>query len=485
MSIDIIAQESKKIEILNADKTYANSITHPNYWRLVGNVSFLHNNTIMSCDSAYHYISENKMEAFGEIKINQGDSINLTGEKLTYFGSENKADILGNVVLIDKKMSLRTEQIFYNLNSNIAYYPKQGKIIDNKKIINSKKGAYNSNIHSFIFKDSVVVINEDYKILTDNMEYNSSNEITYFFGPSFIISDSKTIYCENGWYNTKTDIAQFRENAYITNQKYLLKGDSIYYNKNNQYGKAMGNVQLINKDDNTTIDGGIAEYFEAEEKVIISEKPLLKLLFENDTLFINAKQFVSEQKEVEEKIIAYNNVTFYKTDFQGKCDSLSYNFSDSIIEMFKKPIIWSDDFQITADSIQFLFHKGKVSRMFLKPNPMIISKDDTLDFNQIRGKKMTAYFKNNKMKRVEVKGNGQSIFIIKDEKTKDRIGLNFSECSNLTLYFKKNTLLEVTYKVKPNSNTIPYQKIKEENRYLKGFLWRGNEQPESKEDIFN
>ena len=485
LSINLIAQESKKIEILNADNTYANANIHPDYWRLIGNVSFLHNNAIMTCDSAYHYTSENKMEAFGDIKINQGDSITLTGKTLTYFGLENKADIIGDVVLIDKKMTLRTEQVFYNLSTNIASYPKQGNIIDNEKIINSKRGAYHSNIHSFIFTDSVVVINKDYNIITDNMHYNSSSEVTFFFGPSFIISDNKTIYCENGWYNTKTDIAQFRENAYISTENYLLKGDSLYYNKNKQYGKAFSNVQLIDTVENMTVYGGIAEYFEEKEKIIISKKPMLELLFEKDTLFMHAKKFVSQQKPGEKKILAYPKVTFFKKDFQGKCDSLSYNFTDSVVEMFNRPVLWSDEFQITADSLKFLLHKGKISRMFLKPNPMIVSQEDTLDYNQIKGKDMTAYFTNNKMRRMDVKGNGQSIFIIKDEKTEDKIGFNYSESSDLILYFNENKLKEVNYEVKPKSTTTPYKDIEEKNRYLKGFLWRGAEQPKSKEDIFN
>ena len=351
LSIKLIAQENKKIEILNADKTYANANIHPDYWRLIGNVSFLHNNTIMTCDSAYHYTTENKMEAFGDIKINQGDSIILSGKTLTYFGLENKADILGDVILIDKQMTLRTEQIFYNLSTNIASYPKQGNIIHNDKIINSKKGAYNSNIHSFIFEDSVVVTNEDYKILTDNMHYNTNNDVTYFFGPSLIISNKKTIYCENGWYNTKTNIAQFRENSYIKTKNYLLKGDSLYYNKNLQYGKALSSVQLIDTIENITVYGEIAEYFEAEEKVLISGNPMLKLIFEDDSLFMHAKQFVSNQNDDDKKILAYDKVKFFKSDFQGKCDSLSYSFKDSVVEMFNKPILWSDGFQITADSL--------------------------------------------------------------------------------------------------------------------------------------
>ena len=484
LSVNLFAQESKKIEILNADNTYANANIHPDYWRLIGNVSFKHNDAVMTCDSAYHYTSENKMEAFGKIKINQGDSITLTGETLTYFGSENKADIKGNVVLIDKHMTLNTKQVFYNLSSNVASYPQAGTIIDNEKTINSKKGAYHSNIHKFIFKDSVVVLSKDYKILTDNMHYNSNSEVTYFFGPSYIISNSKTIYCENGWYNTKTNIAQFRENSYITTDNYLLKGDSLYYNKNKQYGKAFSNVELIDTVENMTVFGGIAEYFEAKEKVIISEKPMLELLFEEDTLFMHAKQFVSQQKEGEKKILAYHKVKFFKTDFQGKCDSLSYNFTDSIVEMYNRPVLWSDDFQITADSLQFLVSKGEISRMFLKPNPMIVAQEDSLDYNQIKGKSVTAYFTNNKMRRMDVMGNGQSIFIIKDDEKEDKKGLNYTECTDLILYFKENQLKEVTYEVEPTSTTTPYQDVEEKNRYLKGFNWRGAEQPKSKEDIF-
>ena len=116
---------------------------------------------------------------------------------------------------------------------------------------------------------------------------------------------------------------------------------------------------------------------------------------------------------------------------------------------------------------------------------MIILKEDSLDYNQIKGKDMTAYFSNNLMSRIDVKGNGQSIFLIKDENTEDKIGLNYSECSDLILYFKEKKLKEVTYETKPISTTIPYKDIEEKNRYLKNFYWRGSEQPMSKEDIFN
>ena len=484
LSITLNAQKSKKIEILNADNTFANANKHPDYWRLIGDVSFKHNNAIMHCDSAYHYTTDDKMKAFGEIRINQGDSITLIGKTLTYFGNKDNADINGNVILIDKHMTLKTEQILYNLKTNVASYPTAGTIIDNEKTINSQRGAYYSNIHKFIFKDSVTVIAKDYKIFTDNMHYNSESELSYFFGPSNIVSANKNIYCENGWYNTKTDIAQFKENATITTDDYILKGDSLFYDKNKGYGIAINNVEVIDTVENITIFGGFAEYFEKEEFVEITQIPMLQILFEDDTLFMHATKFVSQQKIGNKKILAYNKVKFFKTDFQGKCDSLSYNFTDSVIEMYKRPILWSDEFQITADSLKFLVKDGKVERLFLKPNPMIIAQEDSLDYNQIKGKNMIAYFANNKMKRMNVKGNGQSIFIVIDEETKDKIGLNYTECTDLILYFKDNKLDMVNYEIKPNSITTPYEDVKEKDRYLKGFNWRDTEQPKIKEDIF-
>jgi lipopolysaccharide export system protein LptA len=484
LTVALNAQSSKKIEILNADNTFANSNQHPDYWRLISNVSFKHNDVIMHCDSAYHYINKDKMKAFGKIKITKGDSIFLTGSNMIYFGLENKANIYGGVVLIDKYITLKTEKIFYNFNTNIASYPLPGEIIDNEKTINSKKGEYNSSINNFIFKDSVKVVAKDYNILTDNMHYNSNSETTYFFGPTYIISENKTIYCENGWYNTKTNISQLRDNTNIVTQGYILRSDSLYYNMNLGYAKAIKNVELIDTVENLTVLGNIAEYYEKKKVIEMTQSPILQILFDNDTLFMNADKFISHQEFGEKKIVAFNKVKFFKTDLQGKCDSLSYSFSDSIVEMFNRPVLWSHEFQLLADSIKFLIHKGNISNMFLRSSPIIISVKDSLDFNQIKGRSMTANFTENKISRMDVKGNGQSIFIVTDEATNDKIGLNYTECSNLSLFFKKNKLEIINYEINPYSITTPYEDLNEEDRFLDGFDWRGSERFKSKEDIF-
>ena len=478
------AQSSKKIEILNADSTFANAKEHPEYWRLINNVSFKHNNAIMNCDSAYHYVTDNKMKAFGRIKITQGDSIVLTGNQLTYLAANNHVDLKGNVIFIDKHMKLLTNRLYYDLSSNTASYPDSGRIIDNQKIIYSKRGAYYSMLHKFTFEDSVQVDAKDYKILTDDMQYNSNSETTYFFGPSYIFYKNKSIYCENGWYNTKTEKAQFKENAILKTNEHSLRGDSLYYNKKIGYGKAMKNIVVHDSIENIKVFGDFAEYFESQERVEVTESPLLQMQLEGDTFFVHSNKFVSIQKEGEKMLLAYNDVKMFNSDIQGKCDSLSYSITDSLLFMYLNPILWVDEFQMTADSIIFFLKKGRIERLHMAPDPMVIAREDSLDYNQIKGKHMTAYFGKINMNRLDVEGNGQSIFVVVDEEKNKKIGLNYTECSDMTLYFKNKKLNMINYKIQPNSVTTPIKDIKEENRYLKGLNWRGDERPNKKQDIF-
>ena len=208
------------------------------------------------------------------------------------------------------------------------------------------------------------------------------------------------------------------------------------------------------------------------------------MISENDTLFLHAKKFVSNQNDTSKRIYAYNNVKFFKEDFKGKCDSLSYDFTDSILTMFTLPIIWINEFQITADSLFFILKKGDLREIHLSSSPFITFQDDSLDYNQIQGKKMTAYFNENKISKIDVYGNGQTIFFLSEDNTSKKIGLNYTECSNLSLYFNKNKLTKINYEKKPSSIIIPYHDISFEERFLEGFVWRNSEQPKVKEDIF-
>ena len=482
--INVIAQDNKEIEIINANSSLKDNNKHPDFWKLIGDVRFKHNNILMWCDSAYYYFETNKIDAFSNIKISDKENLQLTGKKLIYNGYDKEINITGNVILIDKHIKLETNNLNYKLESKTAFYPNRGKIIKDEKTILSKQGTYISDEYKFIFKDSVLIIGKDYQITTNNMNYYSNNEKANFFGPSFIISDDKTMYCEDGWYDTKNDIAQFNKNSQIITEKQQIYSDSLYYNKKNKYGNAISNVQLIDTLNNIVITGEKAEYYEDQDKVEITNKPILKLISKEDTLFMHANRFINHTIKEVKNIIAYNNIKFFRNDLQGKCDSLSYNTKDSIIHMFTNPIIWCNTNQITGDTLNLFSSKGKIKELIINSNPMIITKEDSLDYNQIKGRFMQIKFMNNKIKKVFVDGNGQSIFIARNEKN-EKIGVNYIESSSLSLNFMDNDLYEITYNITPESITKPYSKIDESKKYLDGFNWRAPERPQKKEDIFN
>ena len=384
ISINSHAQKNTRINLINSDQIISNK-KHPDYWLYKGNVSFEHDNTLMTCDSAHHYKKENKMIAFGKVIINN-KTLNIKGAQLIYNGNTKSAQINNEVILRDEHATLTTSEIIYEIEENTAFYPYKGKIIDGNIILNSKQGSYNTKSNNFYFKNDVHVQAENYTVETDTLIYNSKRKTSYFIGPSFIFSDQNTIYCENGWYNTNTDICQFQENSYIKDEHNIIKGDSLFYDRNKGYGKAIKNITMIDSINNLIINGDLAEYYEKDNKMEVQEKALLNIISEDDTLFINAQRFVNINNNKDDYILAYDKVKIYKKNVQGICDSLYYNIKDSIIQLFNKPTLWSNDIQINADSIDIMISNKKINKMHLYPNPIIISPADSIDFNQISAK---------------------------------------------------------------------------------------------------
>lgn len=455
---------------------------HAKYTKLIGNVSFQHNGSRMRCDSAYQY-KNNKMTAFGHVTINQGDTMRISGNTLYYDGDKGKADMQGNIVLQEKEMRLTTNLLQYDLNKHLAFYPEKGIIQDKENTLTSEKGSYHSKEKMFYFKGNVEVTNTDYTIRTENMHYHATKKISYFFGPTIITSSSSNIYCENGWYNSYKNTAQFQKNAKIIHKDYTLKGDSIFYDREAGYGKAIKNISLIDTVNRFFITGEMGEYFEQAKKTMVTKDALLNVLVENDTLFVHADTLQSNYIENNKIVKAFHHVKCFKSDLQAKCDSLTYFLQDSVIQLFYQPVIWSDTYQITSDSISIILRNGKLDKMYLSNNPLIISKEDELHFNQIQGKKMVGLFKNNKLKTMQVIGNGQSVFIAKEED--ETIGINTSKCTNISLNFNDNKLNGITFHTQPEALMHPIEKIEEKEKFLNGFHWRGAERPYKKIDIFD
>jgi lipopolysaccharide export system protein LptA len=309
------------------------------------------------------------------------------------------------------------------------------------------------------------------------------SQIAWFFGPTHILSKENTIYCENGWYNTKKDIAQFNQNSRLNNKGQVLTGDSLHYERNIGFGEAFKHVELFDSAENVLLKGSYGWYYEKPEHAMITGKAEMMKMSNTDTLYIHADTLRSFTDSLEKKVmLGYYHVKFYKTDLSSKCDSLRYADADSTIRLFGEPVLWSGVNQLTAEYITIFTKNRKIDRMEMISSAMIIEQQDTLRFNQIKGKKMFGYFSDGLLTHINVNGNGQTIYFPKDGN--EIIGMNKAEASNLIIYLKEKKVKRIVWLVKPSGSLVPTEKVDPRDMVLKGFKWLNEFRPLTREDIF-
>jgi len=418
MPKDVLGQNKSKIELLGAKDLKYDKSTGVDAQRLIGDVKFRHQGALMFCDSAYLYDASNSLDAFGNVKINQGDSLYLYGDKLNYNGNTRLVKVRNNVRLEDKEMTLTTHILDYNRNTEVAVFYDRGTIVstENDNTLISCEGDYVANQEFFHFRDSVVLINPKYTMETDTLDYDNATEIAYFEGPTFIFSDENTIYCENGWYDTKKDISQFNENAYLDNGKQVLRGDSIWYSRNEGLGRAYKNVSILDTTDQYMIKGHKGAYFENEQRTMVTEEAELIQFDQKDSLFLHADTLLAiDDLERGNLVYAYRGVRFYRKDIQGVADSIFFAKADSTIYMYYDPVLWSDKLQITGDTMEIINKATGIDRLLVYQNAMLNDRVDSTQYNQIKGRHLTGYFERNELYYVFIQGNGQSLYYAMEE----------------------------------------------------------------------
>jgi len=475
------AQKKEQIEIIQADNLFSGERNGKKAQRLIGDVIFKHQDALMYCDSAFLYSKTNAIDAFGSIRINQGDTLNLYGDFLNYDGNTQVANVTGKVVkLISPDFTLTTDRLLYDRVDNVASY-YTGGLIESKNdsnVLVSKIGYYFANDQLFTFKDSVILTNPDFRMESDTLKYFTNTEMVNFLGPTTIHGDSNLIYCEKGWYDTQKDQSQYFDNAYLISDGKKLEGDVLYYDRAKGFGKADGNIQITDTLENMIITGEHGRVFELNDSAVVTDKSLLIQIFDNDSLFMHADTFkVYQTAEGKQNLFAYYGVRIFKNDLQGVCDSIVYSLSDSTIKLFTDPVLWSEENQLTADRIDIRTANNKIHSLFLDQNAFIISALDLIRFNQIKGKEMTGYFKDSHLSKIEVKGNGQTTYFAQDDADKF-IGVNVAVSSDIDITLKDKKINTITFLKQPEATMHPIGDLDPETelRY-KGFEWRIEEKP--------
>lgn len=455
--------------------------------KLLGNVILQQKDITLYCDSAYQFVkNSNRLETFGRVRLVKSDTVTLTCDKLTYEGGQKLAKARKNVILKDPQMILYTDILDFDLVTNQARYIKGGKIINGENTLTSERGTYNTDLKMMYFKKDVHLLSPEREMFSDTMNYHTEKKIVYFTGPTKIISESGTIYTEDGQYDTQAKLSNLNARNRLENEEYIMEANEMIFSQNGNAGKAWGDVFLYSKAENIILTGDIMLFGGDNGRSKLWGHTLMLYPMEEDTLYMRADTLISETIDSTEqkKILGYRNVKIYKKDMQGKCDSMVYNSTDSMITFFKDPVIWAEKNQMTADTISIQMANGAIDKVFMDINAFIISKDTIGNYNQVKGRHVVAKFDSVFIRQIVIDGNGESIYFALKEEDLSVIGMNRVLCSNMTLDFTDKDLRFIHFYVQPDAKFIPPQELMEPEKRLRGFIWRGKEKP-SRESVIN
>ena len=486
LSCVVSAQKKTTIHILNADKADYDERLGKDVQRLIGNVVMRQDSTYFYSDSAYLNEKTKFFDGFGNVHIIVNDSINIYSKLLKYNGETKFAELFHDVVLKDDSTVLKTQYMTYDRVGHLATYPDKGTITRNDKKLVSKKGYYRDDIKVLYFRKDVVGTAPDYKIVSDTLVYDTENEMMYFYGPTNIYNKENTLIGNYGWYNTETEFVYLDRRATLKNKEQSMTADTMYYNKSTGYAKALSNVIVEDTSYKAILKGEYGEMWRNLGKCMMTNNLQAIYYEETDTLFAKADTmyvfFDTLNNEVK-RIKAFYNVRFFRNDIQGKCDSMHYVVTDSMIYMREKPVIWADNSQLSGDSINVKIKKEAIENLLMYPNAFVIQEDSISGFNQVKGKQITAFFKENELNNMFNEGNAETIYWLRDDDG-SLIGINFSQSSQMDIIIKNRQISNIKYYKNIKETLYSLEQLNDNQEFLDGFSWQEENRPRREEFDF-
>lgn len=477
---------AKIIYMENADLISFNQLLRPDVQILNGNVRFRHDDAVMTCDSAYFYRNSNSMDAFSNVKIVQGDTLFVYGDKLYYDGNTKLARLRGRVWMINRNTTLTTDSLNYDRNTQLAYYFTGGKIVDPENTLTSVWGQYSTRTEDALFSDSVKLVNENFVMDADTLTYNTKSHIANLVGETHIVYQDETdIFTNKGWYNTQSERSMLLNRSFLFNKEgKSLTGDTVFYDKAVKYGEVFGNAILKDTVQKSTLFGNYVYYNEEKELGIATDSALLVDWSNEDYMYIHADTLKTFKDSIYNEALAWRNVRFFREDIQGLADSLIYSSRDSIMHLINEPIVWQEKQQYSSEKISILTKNKKVYQVQLEQAAMVTEKVDSSYFNQISGKDIIAHIDSNQIRRVDVNGNAETIYFIREEADSILIGANRTESSFVVIHFKDKKIDRIVLTPSSSGEFHPIIKLTDEFIYLTNFFWLEEHRPLTKDDVF-
>ncbi|WP_426481802.1 OstA-like protein [Chryseobacterium sp. R2ACT005] len=492
-----------KVKIIHADEIKKDPEKYDGNQYFTGHVQIEHQGSILTADEVVLYNEENFVKAIGNTRLQNTDGSVITAGEMEYDANTQKGVARKNVVLTDPKQTIKTDILYYDRLANQAYFNTGGTISDGQNVTYAKVGTYFLNTRVVDLTGNVKIETPQYIIEGPNIKQNQNTKIADFNGPTTITSKTNPrnrIYTERGTYKMDSKEAYLTKNSRIFYNEKILTGDDMYYNQISGFGKATGNVTLDDPNERRYIKGGYGEIFEKKDSAMMTKNPYAVKVMEKDSIYFAAEKIISYQRpdsldiKVKKSYLrAFKKARIYKSNAQGRADSIAFNETDGVMHMYTSPILWSGEKQVTGDKVEAYFNTKTEDIDSLKVigNAFAISKVDSLtlkdEFNQVKGKFMTVYYEKNDIKEARVVGNAQSIVYVDDtdQETKkpERIGITLSTCGIIGALFEERALQIISCSIGANSDTYPMSKIEPARRKFPDFNWNTKDRIRKWQDI--
>lgn len=481
----IINAQQKRINIVHADNYTIDEEKYPGATILLGNVYIEHEGISMRSKKAIHYKKSNVLRAFGDVVLNQGDTITQTSRYVLYNGNTKKATSWGNVILKDQLMTLTTDTLYFDRSKQLLYYKSGATIKDDENVLESKEGNYFLETSKFQALSDVVLTNPEYILKSNHLDYYTNNGQAFLHGPSTITGKDNFIYTEKGFYDTKNNISHFTKNSRIEYKDRIIKADSLYYDRNTEFASATQHIQMKDTLNDSVIRGNYGEFFQKLDSAFVIGRAVAITEMDKDSMYVHGDTLLVTGKPEKRIIRAYHHVKFFKSDLSGKCDSIHTNQQTGLTQLFKDPVLWSQGSQITGDTIHLISNPKteKLDSLKVLRNAFIVQKDSA-GYNQIKGRNILGKFIDNDLQDVNVIGNAESIFYVRNDSDNSLIGIDKTTSSSINFKFKDSQIQSSKSITKPDGGTYPLSEFPENVRILRGFIWREEERPLTKDDIF-
>ena len=486
-----LTRSKSYIHMLHTDVTRFDEAVNPDAWILVGDVRFRRDSMYMFCDSAHYFQKKNAFQAFGNVRMEQGDTLFLFGDYLDYDGDTNIARVRHNVRLIDKNTVLTTDSLDFDRNENLGYFVEHGTLFDGESTLTSCYGEYNVDTKDAFFQYDVCLEHPDFKMLSDTLFYNTDSKIATILGPTNMYSDDNEVYSERGRYNTAKRLAYLLDRSILYNDNKDVTADSIFYDMNKGYSEVFGNIVYNDTVNRNMLTGEYAYLNEVVDSAYVTGRAVVTDYSQRDSLFMHADtiwavSYNLDTDSLYRQIKAYNKVRAWGEEMQAVCDSLVFDSRDSCMTMYKDPILWNKGVQLLGEKIKVYMDTASIDWVHVINQTLYAEPvRSENDYNQIKGQEMRFYFDEGRLSEMQVIGSVEIIFYPIDDSDSTLVGMNTTIAGRAIAYLDRGKVEKMVIPKEAKGVFYPMSQRPYEKRYLDNFAWFDYVRPQNKDDIFN